>query len=534
MPKRSLAFLSEDSCSSGDESVSDFFNNRARTTKLCKRSVFDIDGLAHKLQEMVKRTRILHDIISLRGHRTRDQTAEEIAQRGDELCRTILAKIHPQKTPVGYHGAIFFVGKHYQENNEHLHIVHDCNYSNSACKCAIMAGLPVKRRNKRPVFRQDTTYDFWYNKLLYIVLSTRGNCHFFFASLDGNRRIYNVSQADYVRYEQSKGRHPEGEDPGQCNSLPCEDSGDVINGESEFSVTPTLTTSSRDVRQRNSKPSRVPTNYETKQIFNFLRNHYITPPINCCLVDKWFTSDLINITPLNKNFMEAINTFHRYIWNKGPVEIYNLYKDTDIYFSCTSSKLYGYHKLPESVDILMSFLMFQFQEEKDVVIPFLDTLYKHLHRNNGKMNTIWFKGPPNCGKSWFMRSLESLCLSVGKTSILNRNNSFPFSSCINTNLIIMDELNYEPERYTDTLKLLFGGDPISVSVKYENDRLLLKTPIILASNGDCIPNVDFFMCRVQKYEWEECKLDIFSKNLHPWAFIKLWEKFGIIDDEYIE
>lgn len=532
MSKRNLS-LSDSDDSDGQsemESVSNYSGDQKRARQVLLGPGIDIERVARELCGVVDRTRVLHDIIPIRGDPNGNEGAEEIAKRGDVIYNAMLKRLHPKEAPARYHGAVFLIAKHYKDGFQHIHVVHDCNFANSACKCAIMAGISIKRRTQRPVFSKDVGYEFWYNKLLYLLLSSRGDSHFFITTSSRIRRLYSLSEADSLRYREDQGRCKEGENPRQLYALPCEEQGDIISGGSEFSPSNALKGSCGSSGHSSKRGPRMPTSYETKQVFEFLKENLVVPPVNCAVVDKWFLDGfLINITPQDKTFEAAVNIFHRYILKKNPIQIYKMYLDKTLYFLSTDEGLAEYHSRELSKDMIMSFLMFQFFDDKDQVIEFLSCLYKLLIRDNGKKNALWLKGVPDCGKSWFIRILEGLCITVGKCSVMNRTNAFPLSSCVNVNLIVLDELSYEPEIWTDRLKLLFSGDPLSVSVKYQNDRFISKTPIIIASNGECIPWIPAFQKRIMKYTWNACTLDIFFKSAHPFALIDLWEEYGMVN-----
>lgn len=190
-----------------------------------------------------------------------------------------------------------------------------------------------------------------------------------------------------------------------------------------------------------------------------------------------------------------------------------------------------YYTESESYDILINFLKFQLEDNYE---EFLVTLFNVLNKTNGKKNALWIKGPPDCAKSWFFSSIECFMITVGKVSIMNRTNHFCLSSCTDCRLILLDELCFEP-LHTDTLKLLFSGNPVKVSKKYADDVTINKTPCIIMSNGDCLPNIPVFNSRIEKYEWSQVPKDknllfnanMCSKKLHPFVFFKIWKELEL-------
>lgn len=87
----------------------------------------------------------------------------------------------------------------------------------------------------------------------------------------------------------------------------------------------------------------------------------------------------------------------------------------------------------------------------------------------------------------------------------------------------------EPSALED-LKYLFGGDPLSVSVKYENNKNISRTPIIILSNYNILPKDAAFKTRVRFYEWRTyTHLISYKKKPYPLAFYHLLLKYNIFD-----
>lgn len=209
-------------------------------------------------------------------------------------------------------------------------------------------------------------------------------------------------------------------------------------------------------------------------------------------------------------------------------ELYDRYKSKTCLFNAIHGNVsIEYYDRESSLAVLQKFLIYQFGDN-EAVHEFLELVYHWLNKNTGKKNTIWIQGPADCGKSWFISSIENLCISTGRVSVMNRTNAFPLSSCTDTKLIVLDELSFDPTIYTDTLKLLLGGSPLKISKKYCNDITIKHTPVIIASNGECIPSTAEFNARINKFTWSKCDLqDLFKFKIHPLAFIDYWEQNNI-------
>ena len=148
-----------------------------------------------------------------------------------------------------------------------------------------------------------------------------------------------------------------------------------------------------------------------------------------------------------------------------------------------------YFDLYENTQLLKKFLKFQLNDSEENVKDFLETIYRTLNRQNGKKNHIMIIGPPSCFKSWFVEILQAYCMKNGNIQNMTKVNSFPFSDCVHSRMLSWDEPQFNIE-WTETLKLIFGGNPAPISVKYQNNVIMRKVPIIITSKWYFIEVVD--------------------------------------------
>lgn len=80
-------------------------------------------------------------------------------------------------------------------------------------------------------------------------------------------------------------------------------------------------------------------------------------------------------------------------------------------------------------------------------------------------------GPPNAGKSYFVRALKCALLTYGQIASMNRHHQFPLNNCINKRILHWDEPNFEPSM-AETLKLLFSGNKLATNIKYHTTKKL--------------------------------------------------------------
>lgn len=130
-------------------------------------SIYELFGsrehgeIVGELLRVAKRRRIIHDILPYESGRQADSYIARFKEKGNS-----------------YPGGIFIVSDHKKENFSHLHIVHDCNYYNSSCRCAILHGLSIKRRSRRSgIWAVCTTRKYWWNITAYLFSEERTNVY---------------------------------------------------------------------------------------------------------------------------------------------------------------------------------------------------------------------------------------------------------------------------------------------------------------------------------------------------------------------
>ncbi|KAK9700609.1 Parvovirus non-structural protein NS1 [Popillia japonica] len=83
-----------------------------------------------------------------------------------------------------------------------------------------------------------------------------------------------------------------------------------------------------------------------------------------------------------------------------------------------------------------------------------------------------------------------------------RNDSFPLNDCTDKRILVWDEPNYTRENL-ETIKMLFSGDNTPANVKYENQVVIEKTPLLITTNTDVFPTSDDFNKRMVRYRWTQ-------------------------------
>lgn len=301
---------------------------------------------------------------------------------------------------------------------------------------------------------------------------------------------------------------------------------------------------------RSESQPKGPRDQNARKVVQFLLNNVISPPEACAETLPWLIDEqLCNINEKDENFKSAINWYKKYISHFHIVELYDtMYKNKNYIFDAIRVPFdVKYWSLKESLSKLEFFLLEQFGEE-EAVYDFMLTLYKNQTNQGGKKgNTIWVKGTQDCGKSWFFDSLKSLQISHGSASILNKNNNFALAGIHHARVAYLDELNYDPDSYTNILKLLMSGNDLYTCKKYVDDVKIYRTPVIILSNNECLPNNDIFNSRMTRFYFKNIDAskyiyhndnpnvihNFFSKSINPLAFREYWIKFKIWGTIYI-
>lgn len=188
-----------------------------------------------------------------------------------------------------------------------------------------------------------------------------------------------------------------------------------------------------------------------------------------------------------------------------------------------------YYSAEESVKRLENLLLYQCEQDKDLVKIFLEDVYNVLDKRLPKKNCLFVLSAPNAGKNWFFDCFIHFFLNFGQIGNFNKHTGFPLQEAVNRRVLLWNEPNAEPSAM-DTLKMLLGGDSFNAKVKYENDVVVSRTPVIVLSNNDIFPKDSAFNSRLIRHTWKSAPLlKKYSKKPHPIAAYLLLEKYKIFD-----
>lgn len=213
-------------------------------------------------------------------------------------------------------------------------------------------------------------------------------------------------------------------------------------------------------------------------------------------------------------------------------EIYDHIMTCDqMYYAATFGNFSEYYySIEQSIDELENVLLYQFDNNKELIKSFLKNLYDVLNKNLPKINTFFVHGVSYGGKSFFFDAVVHYCVNFGQMGNFNAFSRFPFQDCINRRVLLWNDPNVEPSAWK-ALHLLFGGDAINVKVNNLDDYTVIgRTPIIILANQDLFPRSQPYTTRFT-YLWNKrySALANLQKKPLPIAIYHLFKRYNIID-----
>lgn len=449
-------------------------------------------------------------------HETYSCSTEIEAKR---MVTQILQSRRSKFVPTKYRNRGFITaGFHPAGPLSHLHVVHDCRWAQSACRCSWsksfrrMVGFRRKARRLRHLQDQDLRAI-----AQYVVAQPRIGL---LIEIQGEPREI-LREARGIRLEPGQGQSGDGlvevcGMQGLCHGGR-QGTGD---GGGESTAQPPKTTA-RDAGRRRGGGRQA-------SIVGLMEQCIISPPENVVHIDRYINNDELVYFRHNTPFISnTINRYKRKINELTVEELFQFHQNKDHYYESLTIKsmLEYYLDIDESIKAIVRLLIHQFSNVI-TMRNFLKTLYHFINKSldDNKVNTIHVCGPPNSGKNFFFDSLCCFCINYGKIENPCRSNSFPFMNGVNRRINKWNEAKIDPAFFENVLDLM-QGNVIYANVKYEAYTPITKTPLIVLSNHNVFPAEDRFNCRHIRYEWVQAPLLLdYNKKPFPLAIgsLILW------------
>lgn len=431
----------------------------------------------------------------------------------------------------------FIVWHPEEESGEkgHIHLYHICSYNQSNCRCAFLRNYKVKRRDPRRITQSDTIkanyFQNWFN---YFLSPPRRILHIQINRVSDWREVYRLKdlrQSIIIEIDQTRNLLERSEFA--CEMFSGEEGLRRTNNQTDNGIIGGIENTSNSGYSNISRVGIVPRKqlankiYDHDSLVSQIMNLCVVPFENSCNNELWIKDKYLRFYDnSDPDYKRACSTVRRSTTYLTLEELIKLHEDTSTFRYYYSSKPDYYLSTQESFEWVDKLLIHQYG---DSVKDFLTRLINVTEKQLPKRNTMFIKGKPNCGKTWFVNMLAAFYLNVGNVKNFVRGQNFPFNDCVNRRILIWNEPSIMLSAF-DTLKQLTEGDHISVAVKYQGDTVLHRTPLIFTSNKQIFnPTQEMWTSRIYFEEW---KIAPFLKDCkqypHPSCFKSLLNKYSII------
>ncbi|XP_040065320.3 uncharacterized protein LOC121835583 [Ixodes scapularis] len=464
---------------------------------------------AEELRRVPKRRRIVHDVITVGSYGEAQESYFTLSKRLEE----------PR---AGY--AFAAISFHISGcRRPHLHVVHDCSWSNGTCRCVAFAGFR-RRPNRSSVWSCNTNGWDYFRLVDYLNKEPRRLEYL---------KVAGTSWLEYIGAEVLElPRHCRCGTAGAVEVLfgafqgpsACDDCTRSVGGHPNTSQVYATETTPRETRRCEKA------HHTEESLFLILSQNPVSPLTNITRTPMWLErADLRFIRLDDKRLQRAIQVLNEQLCNWTTLDYISLYQKTNPLFDAPHGNISQYYMdVPSSFAAIVELLEYQLGPE---VPDFVTNLYNLLERRVPKKNCMEIVSPPSAGKNFFFDAVVSFYINRGTIHNFNKYSSFPLQDAVGKRILIWNEPNCESSAF-ETIKKIFGGDVDSVAVKYSSDMTVTRTPVIVLSNHETFPRIPAFNHRMFRYRWKTCpELLKYDKKVNPLALINLFDAY-LDDHEY--
>jgi hypothetical protein len=476
-----------------DESNKDPISRRREEIR---RKVF-VDGF-YKRQP---RRRIVHDIVFV----------DSVGERN----RNFASKCRGSH----YSGAVLLIAAH----RDHYHVVHDCAYTSSTCRCVVIQAIRGEYRCRRKsVWTFQFTLEHWVALAEYLDFEER---EILYLEVPGRVWI-DCRQARSIPFERGQRNRPE---------PLVEESTTSFNFFDYIRCGPEEGNGKSSVGQSIGGRKRCPGSRQRRKndkIFNLILKISTAPICRVFSTREWTSSEFKYENPASSQMKNIVELVQRKYTESSMPDLIKIYKNaTKCYFAATLDYDLIYYDLERSLEIMENILMFQNHQDRHFARKFLFDLYCVCEKKIPKKNAFQVISHPNAGKNLFFDTVIHWYTNFGQIANFNKHSQFPLMDAVNRRICVWNEPSCEASSFED-IKMLFGGDTMKVRVKFQHDAVVDRTPIIILGNNNIFPTDETFKCRMFHYAWRPYNdLKHVQKKLDPNAWIELLKKYKIIDSD---
>ncbi|KAK9708064.1 hypothetical protein QE152_g27457 [Popillia japonica] len=414
---------------------------------------FDGECLVGDLQKVLGTKHLVHSVLGYGGYRDCDDRCERIKtlhQSGRGQQPFIAVAVHPEE----------------DRQRSHLHIIHACPYSNRTCRCRFIGHY--SRGASKCVRRGDVTVSYLRNLLQYINTWPRHHYYIHIPGTTGQvlypaQGVQICGCADCTAGEAVDESTTGHEICGMRSSRGSNNEAHHephLRGASAFQRSPENRTSSKEeeVYQLVKQLCITPINNTVLSIkwHQLVKQLCITPINNTVLSIKWLQSPFKFMQRGSPMLQTIFNTWSRELKHMTISDLLQIYKETQPFFSCTSAYISDfYYSTDESLERCNALLEFQFPDIDVRVIEAHDNFRPatNLQRNT----TIFF-----------------VHIRIHFRFLL-------FNRRISRTLQCIIRISVSGHRLADNTP---------ANVKYENQVVIEKTPLLITTNTDVFPTSD--------------------------------------------
>lgn len=188
-----------------------------------------------------------------------------------------------------------------------------------------------------------------------------------------------------------------------------------------------------------------------------------------------------------------------------------------------------------SYQCILNILQFNYID----LFMFYNNLIMVMNCQRSKINSIFFKGPPNAGKTMLALSIARACKYFCNIQDFNKTSSnFLWEPALHNRCILINEPMCDDSKI-EIFKNIVEGQNVSIDVKYKSMQTLNRTPVILTGNYSLAAytqhkaqNDAALMTRMFVYNLgTNNSLADFPNQIHPGAWF-LFHKYILSTIEY--